>query len=275
MSTSYNFLQIYDNIKKANEYKNKEVDISFFIYFFWLKHPQFSQNKQEVATEFFRILSEDINSELNKSKKTNIYQEIIYSNDTNKILMSKEFEKKFNEKEKSIISETFYSQLLTSYICECQNITYSFQKIGDIPLLLPDNINEVSLNELLSNYFSGEMVEFQYKCKNCNKIVQHLKYIRFAILPKILILSLQRIDILNNKKNYIKVNFDDYVDLENFFDKDILKGVNSKYKLYGMVSHIGSVNFGHYIAYLNIGLKDQWYEFKDSEVTMIGKVTFR
>ena len=111
--------------------------------------------------------------------------------------MSKEFEKKFNEKEKSIISETFYSQLLTSYICECQNITYSFQKIGDIPLLLPDNINEVSLNELLSNYFSGEMVEFQYKCKNCNKIVQHLKYIRFAILPKILILSLQRIDILD------------------------------------------------------------------------------
>ena len=67
------------------------------------------------------------------------------------------------------------------------------------------------------------MVDFEYNCKNCNKIVQHLKYIRFAILPKILILSLQRIDILNNKKNDIKVIFEDYLDLENFLDKDKFK----------------------------------------------------
>ena len=40
--------------------------------------------------------------------------------------MSKEFDKKFREKENSIISENFYSQLLTSYICECQSIKYAF-----------------------------------------------------------------------------------------------------------------------------------------------------
>ena len=77
------------------------------------------------------------------------------------------------------------SQLLTSYICECQSIKYSFQKISDIPLLLPENKKEASLNEILYTYFSGEKVEFEYKCKNCNKIVQHLKSIRFSILPKI------------------------------------------------------------------------------------------
>ena len=143
--------------------------------------------------------------------------------------MSKEFDKKFREKENSIISENFYSQLLTSYICECQSIKYSFQKISDIPLLLPENKKEASLNEMLYTYFSGEKVEFEYKCKNCNKIVQHLKYIRFSILPKILIISLQRIDVVNNKKNEIKVIFDDYLDIENFIDKDILQGVNSKY----------------------------------------------
>ena len=41
MPTSYNFLQIYHNIKNANDYKNKEIDISLFIYFFSLNHPQF------------------------------------------------------------------------------------------------------------------------------------------------------------------------------------------------------------------------------------------
>ena len=200
MSTSYNFLQIYDNIKKANDYKNKEIDISFFIYFFSLKHPQFKLYEQQDSIEFFRVFSEDINTELNKSKKFTAYQEIIYSNDNNKIIMSKEFDKKFREKENSIISENFYSQLLTSYICECQSIKYAFQKISDIPLLLPENKKEASLNEILNNFFSAEKVDFEYKCKNCNKVVKHLKYIKFSILTIILTISLQRIDVLNNKK---------------------------------------------------------------------------
>ena len=73
--------------------------------------------------------------------------------------MSNKFEKIFNKIEKFIISENFYCQLLTSYIYKCQTIKYYFQNIGDIPLLLPDNIDEISLNELLQKYFSGEMFD--------------------------------------------------------------------------------------------------------------------
>ena len=43
-----------------------------------------------------------------------------------------------------------------------------------------------------------------------------------------------------------------------------------KYKLYEVAYHRGKFNFCHYIVYLNIGLKDQWYEFNDSSVTIIG-----
>ena len=270
ITTSYNFLQIYDNIIKAKDYKNKEVDISSFIYFFSLKHPQFKPNEQQDAIEFFRVISEDINTELNKANKKYIYKEIEFSDDNNKIIMSKEFERQINEKENSIISQNFYSQLLNTYICECQAIKYSFQRIGDIPLLLPDKRKDVSLNELLDIYFSGETVDFEYKCKNCHKIVKHLKYVRFAILPKILIISLQRIDTMKNKKNNIKVIFEDFLDLDKFIDNDFLKGNSSKYKLYGVVCHMGTVNFGHYTAYLNLGLKGRWFEFNDSSVTITG-----
>ena len=110
-------------------------------------------------------------------------------------------------------------------------------------MLLPENKKEASLNEILNNYFSGENVEFEYKFNNCNKKVKHLKYIRFSILPKILIISLQRIDVLNNKKNDINVIFDDYLDIENFIDKDILQEVSSKYKLNGIVCQRGNFNF--------------------------------
>ena len=79
--------------------------------------------------------------------------------------MRKEFDKKFREKENSIISEKFYSQLLTSYICECQSIKYSFQKISDIPLLLPENKKEASLNEILYTYFSGKRLNLNINVK--------------------------------------------------------------------------------------------------------------
>ena len=72
MSTSYNFLHIYDNIINVKDYKIKEIDISSFIYFFSLKHPQFKLYEQQDAIEFFRVISEDINTELNKAKK-NLY----------------------------------------------------------------------------------------------------------------------------------------------------------------------------------------------------------
>ena len=236
-----------------------------------MKHPNFGQNEQNDSIEFYRVLSEDVNIELNEAGKKFKYKEIMYSNDNDKVVMNEEFIECFKEKENSIITQNFYSQLISSYICECQKIIYSFQKIGDIPLILPNNKNDATLKELLDKYFSGEMVDFEYKCKYCNKKTQHLKYNRFSLLPKILILTLLRINILNNTKNDIKVTFEDSLDLDNYIDKDIMKGVNSKYKLYGVISHIGSVEYGHYIAYLNLGLKDIWYEYNDSAVVMVGK----
>jgi len=44
-----------------------------------LKQSQLDKYQQDANIEFFRIISEDIDSELNKSKKISIYQEIIYS----------------------------------------------------------------------------------------------------------------------------------------------------------------------------------------------------
>ena len=59
MLTSYNYLQIYDNIKKANEHKNKEIDFSLFIYsLVSIIHNLYYKRSK---------ISEYINTELNKS----------------------------------------------------------------------------------------------------------------------------------------------------------------------------------------------------------------
>ena len=49
------------------------------------------------------------------------------------------------ERENSIVTRIFYSQIISTYTCDCNNILYTFQNILDIPLLLPDKAEYINL----------------------------------------------------------------------------------------------------------------------------------
>ena len=270
LSISYKLLNIYEMILKSAESNKKSIDINDFVHHFKLIHSNFSNNEQQDALEFFRVFSEDISNELNNVKKRFMYQkELKYSDDKNKKLMNLEYNNYFNEMENSIISRLFYSQLINTYICECQALTYRFQKIADIPLLIPENVSDINLKELLKIYFSEETVEFKEKCKNCQKVVPQLKYIRFAILPKILIICFQRIDWINNIKNTCEIKFEEKLDINDFIDKDLINSTKCKYQLYGILYHIGDIETGHYISWVYMKSDNCWVEYDDSSISII------
>ena len=98
MTVCYNLLKIYENLLDAAKFKKKSLDISFSIYFFRMKHLNFGQNEQNDSIEFYRVLSEDVNIELNEAGKKFKYKEIMYSNDNDKVIMNEEFIKYFKEK---------------------------------------------------------------------------------------------------------------------------------------------------------------------------------
>jgi ubiquitin C-terminal hydrolase len=50
-----------------------------------------------------------------------------------------------------------------------------------------------------------------------------------------------------------------------FLIKIIIGSGTSKYNLYAVSNHSGSLDFGHYFAYIK--LKDSWYEFNDSFIS--------
>jgi ubiquitin C-terminal hydrolase len=152
-----------------------------------------------------------------------------------KIQQNEEYNKFFLERENSIVIEIFYSQMINIFVCKnCGFKSYSFEKILDIPLLLPDknknnitpnnffynignnniyNIkyfinkrkNIINLMELIEKYFEGEDFQWESECENCHeKKIIHNKKIKFAILPKIIIFTIQRVNTLtgflkNNK----------------------------------------------------------------------------
>ena len=71
-----------------------------------------------------------------------------------------EYLKLANDKEKSIITETFYPVFITIYQCECKKELYNFQNMFDIPLLFPDKRDTTNLKQILDDYFKVEYIFF-------------------------------------------------------------------------------------------------------------------
>ena len=171
-SISYNLYLICQDM--INENKNQALNISKFLYIFGLKHNNFNGFFQNDSLEFLRLLLADINDELNENKNNYVYEEFDYEKKLSKIEKEKEFHTFFNQREKSIITELFYSQLITTITCPCGYISYTFMKILDIPLLLNSNNISTDINELLDNYFSN-VLSFEYKCESFKKFRMLLK----------------------------------------------------------------------------------------------------
>ena len=237
---------------------------------FGSKHLLYSGYSQNDTQEFCRILLEDMNKELNEVKNKAPYRELDTKNKS-KIVCDREFDELFRSRESSIIMDSFYGQIINIFTCKCNYQSYSFQKVLDLPLLLKTTSMGVSLYELLDDYFSGERIQFETKCENCREKRIHDKEIKISRPPNILILSLQRINERTKRKNNCVVQFPENLNISRYIDKECGHGNEDEYELYGIGNHSGTINFGHYFAYIKLNDKT-WYEFNDSMVSKIGRI---
>ena len=255
------------------------IDIRELIQYFKKKHPTYRGSIQNDAQEFCRVFLEDISLESNEIENIPEYYELPYQYETDKLKLSEIYYNNNIERENSIITRIFYSQIISTYTCDCNNILYAFQNIMDIPLLLPDKTEYINLYDSLKLYFNQEKIKMEApcnKCKESNKM--NTKVIKISKHPKILIFSIQRILPYTNTKNDCYVNFPDTLDITDFIDEDLGKKYNSfnksgkcTFNLYSVVNHFGSLEFGHYNCFIKLKLNNFWYEFNDSSTNLIGE----
>ena len=251
--------------------QEKYIDITNFKTVFGTKHQMFEGYLQNDSQEFCRIFLEDLSTELNEIKNKTLYRELTNSLQRTKTFKDKEYAKNFTEREKSIITETFYSQIITTFTCKCRFNNYSFQKLLDFPLLLPKNINQIDIISLLKIYCQTEIIDFERKCENCHKIEQHQKEIKISSPPEILILSLQRIDPSTQKKNECIVTFPEILDIKDFIDHECKHDSETVYNLFAVINHKGNIDSGHYFSYIKFFKTVDWYLFNDSSVKKLEK----
>ena len=120
--------------------------------------------------------------------------------------------------------------------------------------------NYQSINDCFNLFFEEEKLEDPLFCPNCKGPENFTKCYSINRLPYVLILSLKRFK-LNQNSNFKlrKMIIYPLYDLEIGNDK-----VKEKYDLYGIVNHYGSINSGHYTAFIKKG--KQWILCNDSQV---------
>ena len=264
------FYQVCLTMMNTVNTQKKYIDITNFRGAFGAKHSTFEGYLQNDSQEFCRVFLEDISEELNIVKNKEVYKVLTNTDRKTKKKRDMEFDLNFKGREQSIITDLFYSQTITTFTCECKGAIYAFQKVLDFPLLLRKDIQKINIYELLKIYFQDEIIDFEKQCEKCHKISKHKKEIKISRPPTILILSLQRVDPINQIKNECIVNFPEVLDMTEFLDHECGFDMQPFYDLYAVVNHIGSINSGHYFSYIKFHQRKDWYEFNDSSVKNIG-----
>ena len=267
------FLQVCKDMVDTINTQQKYIDITNFKTVFGTKHPNFDGYLQNDSQEFCRVFLEDISNELNEIKNKAPYTQLTNSDRISKRQRDIYFDKNFNAREKSIITELFYSQVITTFKCECKTEIYSFQKLLDFPLLLPEKIPKLDIKDLLKIYCKTEVIDFETPCEKCKKVVKHQKEIKISRPPEILILSLQRTNQTTQKKNECIVTFPDILDISEFLDHECGHDYEPLYSLFAVINHSGNIDCGHYYSFIKMKNKTDWYWylFNDSSVKNIGK----
>ena len=232
---------------------------------------KFEANDSKTLTLY---VLDTLNKELNENKIPQKNEKIINPIRNYNVQDANSIVKFFNENHNTLIGDLFNGLKSTDYICDtCSNIVKNYQifniitcsiektfmdKYGNKQKLEKDlkvDILDCFKLEEKPNLFVGNNQIF---CGQCNTSRDGKSINKICISPKIMILFLDR--GLNNRF-MCDVDFPEELDINNFLET---KG--NKYKLIGVIEHLGqSGESGHFIANCK-HFDGEWYIFSDSSI---------
>ena len=257
-------------------------------------NPLFEGKAVNDAKDLVNFIILTLHLELNKIKNSPVQNT---SNDlidqTNQMLIFKNFAQDFMSKNQSIISDLFYA--INCNVTECYNChvkIYNYQTYFFIifPLeevrkykmqLIMNNQYNFYNNNFNNNNFNNNEVNiydcFDYDkkitfmsgdnamyCNFCKQYSNCGMYTYLVTGPEILILLLNRGQGIQFN---VKIYFVEELNLFNYIE---FNNTGFKYKLTGVITHIGESSMsGHFIAYCRDPITNLWYKYNDAIVNEV------
>ncbi|CAD8054201.1 unnamed protein product [Paramecium sonneborni] len=169
-------------------------------------------------------------------------------------------------KNQDIIDIIFAGQSTSQSFCKsCNQICEGYDPIWDLSLPISKSYTGIDLMDCLKQQYREEVINDTWKCDKCKKTNKSVKRKMFiSQTPQYLIIQFKRFTSFpTSQKINDSISYPEKLDIQEFCSK----GLQTKYKLKALITHMGQINGGHYKAYAE--RYDNWYQFDDEIVTKI------
>jgi ubiquitin carboxyl-terminal hydrolase 4/11 len=171
-----------------------------------------------------------------------------------------------------IIVEIVWKQNHQTMGANLQDLNRCTEHASVADVLQKSKKNAVRLEECFELFKVPEQLEKEnaWYCPNCKAHVQATKKLEIYRAPDVLIIHIKRFKVSGHsrEKLYNPVIFpEEGLDIRNW----VISNENLKpYDLYAVCNHFGNLSGGHYTATCYSSLNKQWFDFKDSQVSLSG-----
>ena len=270
MPMTYSFLLVVYNLsfRKIKSFSPEDFKIIIG------KNESFRKFEANDSKTLTLYVLDTLNKELNDNKIQTKNDKVINPLRNYDVNDAKDIVKLFNENYNTLIGDLFNGLKCTDYICDtCSNIVKNYQIFNIISCSIEKTfLDKYGENQKLEKGFKVDILDCfkldekpnlfvgnnQIYCGKCNTSRDGKSINKICISPKIMIIFLDR--GLNNRF-MCDVDFPEELDINNYLET---KG--NKYKLIGVIEHLGqSGETGHFIANCK-HFNGEWYIFSDSTI---------
>ena len=270
MPMTYSFLLVVFNLSFRKNKSFSPEDFKIII----SKNESFRKFEANDSKTLTLYVLDTLNKELNDNKIQTKNDKVINPLRNYDVNDAKDIVKLFNENYNTLIGDLFNGLKCTDYICDsCSNVVKNYQIFNIISCSIEKTfLDKYGENQKLEKGFKVDILDCfkldekpnlfignnQIYCGKCNTSRDGKSINKICISPKIMIIFLDR--GLNNRF-MCDVDFPEELDINNYLET---KG--NKYKLIGVIEHLGqSGETGHFIANCK-HFNGEWYIFSDSTI---------
>ena len=270
MPMTHSFLLVVFNLSFRKNKSFSPEDFKIII----SKNESFRKFEANDSKTLTLYVLDTLNKELNDNKIQTKNDKVINPLRNYDVNDAKDIVKLFNENYNTLIGDLFNGLKCTDYICDsCSNVVKNYQIFNIISCSIEKTfLDKYGENQKLEKGFKVDILDCfkldekpnlfvgnnQIYCGKCNTSRDGKSINKICISPKIMIIFLDR--GLNNRF-MCDVDFPEELDINNYLET---KG--NKYKLIGVIEHLGqSGETGHFIANCK-HFNGEWYIFSDSTI---------
>lgn len=177
-----------------------------------------------------------------------------------------------NEWKSSFVSRSLYGQIVKQIVCgSCGHAHHNYETFITLNLDIHNNSDTETVETTITDFMKHRMLT-DWKCDKCNVVCPSEQRTYIWHLPKTLIICIKRFeaspDYTSMKKNkkMVEVPINLTIDKEYVLNPTLEPDQLRQYELSSIGVHLGSMNNGHYLAYVRDETNNKWYMVDDDIV---------